>query len=87
MSTFYNDIDTLWSRWLPGNVSRTLRKGGFYSTLVRRGLRIISLNMNACNDLNFWLIEDSNDPSTQLEWLIHELQLAEIAGEKVHIIG
>ncbi|XP_055299063.1 sphingomyelin phosphodiesterase-like [Sitodiplosis mosellana] len=87
ISVFYNDINTLWSRWLVGNVSSTLRKGAFYSTLARPGLRIISLNMNACNDLNFWLIENSKDPSTQLKWLIHELQLAEFSNEKVHIVG
>lgn len=43
--------------------------------------------MNVCSSLNFWLVENSTDPSTELQWLIHELQLAEIANEKVHIIG
>lgn len=37
--------------------------------------------------MNFWLLENSTDPSTELQWLINELQLAEIADEKVHIIG
>lgn len=37
--------------------------------------------------MNFWLIENPNDPSSELQWLINELQLAEIAEEKVHIIG
>ncbi|XP_031624227.1 sphingomyelin phosphodiesterase-like [Contarinia nasturtii] len=87
ISLFYNDIDTLWSRWLSINTSRTLRKGAFYSTLVRHGLRIISLNMNVCSNLNFWLLTESKDPSEELEWLINELQSAENANEKVHIIG
>lgn len=87
ISTFYNDMDTLWSRWLPVNTSNTLRHGAFYSTLARKGLRIISLNMNVCSTLNFWLLQNSTDPLMELQWLIHELQLAEMANEKVHIIG
>lgn len=80
-------MDTLWSRWLPINTSSTLRQGGFYSTSVRPGFRIISLNMNVCSNLNLWLLLNSTDPLKELQWLINELQLAEIAKEKVHIIG
>lgn len=87
ISLFYNDIDTLWSRWLSVNTSRTLRKGAFYSSTIRSGLRIISLNTNVCSNLNIWLLQKSKDPSEELQWLIDELQSAEIANEKVHIIG
>ena len=34
-----------------------------------------------------WLLINSTDPGNQLNWLIKELQSAENAGEKVHIIG
>ena len=34
-----------------------------------------------------WLLINSTDPAGQLQWMIHELQLSEDAGEKVHIIG
>lgn len=87
MATFYNDIDKLWSRWLPGNTSETIRRGAFYSVAVRPGLRIISLNMNVCYIYNFWLLQNSTDPMSQLQWLINELQMAETINEKVHIIG
>lgn len=30
---------------------------------------------------------NSTDPSKELQWLVHELQLAEENNEKVHIIG
>lgn len=30
---------------------------------------------------------NSTDPATELQWLIYELQSAELSGEKVHIIG
>ncbi|KAI5640562.1 calcineurin-like phosphoesterase domain-containing protein [Phthorimaea operculella] len=83
----YDELDTLWRRWLPTEVSHTVRRGAFYSVLVRPGFRIISLNMNYCNNFNWWLMLNSTDPVDQLQWLIHELQSAEACGEKVHIIG
>lgn len=87
MAAFYKDINKLWSRWLPVNTSETVRRGAFYSTVVRPGFRIISLNMNVCYNYNFWLLQNSADPMSQLQWLINELQMAESANEKVHIIG
>ena len=32
---------------------------------------------------NLWLLLDSNDPADELLWLVFELQLAELKGEKV----
>lgn len=87
ISVLYDKLDALWSRWLPESTSRTLRYGAFYTILLRPGFRIISLNMNVCSTLNFWLLQNSNDPSMELKWLINELQMAEMANEKVHIIG
>lgn len=51
------------------------------------GLRLISLNMNFCYPLNFWLYINSTDPYNQLKWLVDILQTSENNGEKVHIIG
>lgn len=34
-----------------------------------------------------WLLLNSTDPATELQWFIYELQSAEFNGEKVHIIG
>ncbi|XP_026320285.1 sphingomyelin phosphodiesterase isoform X2 [Hyposmocoma kahamanoa] len=83
----YDELDAQWRRWLPAGVSHTVRRGAFYSVLVRPGFRIISLNMNYCNNKNWWLLLNSTDPATELQWLIYELQSAEFSGEKVHIIG
>ncbi|XP_050359570.1 sphingomyelin phosphodiesterase isoform X3 [Nymphalis io] len=83
----YNELDAQWRRWLPAGVSHTVRRGAFYSVLVRPGFRIISLNMNYCNNKNWWLLLNSTDPATELQWFIYELQSAEFNGEKVHIIG
>lgn len=61
--------------------------GAFYTTKIAPGLRLISLNMNYCYNLNFWLLIDSVDPLGQLAWLMNTLQNSENIGEKVHIIG
>lgn len=51
----YNELDRHWRRWLPAGVSNTVRRGAFYSVLVRPGFRLISLNMNYCNNKNWYL--------------------------------
>jgi len=54
---------------------------------VAPGLRAISLNMNYCMNKNLWLLLDSTDPADELLWLVFELQLAELRGERVHLLG
>ncbi|CAO1430795.1 unnamed protein product, partial [Diamesa tonsa] len=83
----YDELDIEWRKWLPASVSHTVRRGAFYSVLVRPGFRIISLNMNYCNNKNWWLLLNSTDPATELQWFIYELQSAEFSNEKVHVIG
>lgn len=34
-----------------------------------------------------WLLLNSTDPATELQWFIYELQSAEFSNEKVHVIG
>lgn len=87
MSWLYDELDILWGLWLPFNVSQTVRRGAFYSILLKPDFRIISLNMNYCSNKNWWLLLNSTDPDAELQWLIDELQKAEIAQEKVHILG
>ncbi|KFM77578.1 Sphingomyelin phosphodiesterase, partial [Stegodyphus mimosarum] len=86
ISWLYKEVTKAWAPWLPGS-SSTLDMGAYYSVLVNPGFRIISLNMNYCNALNWWLLLNSTDPTGELEWLVTELQMAENKGEKVHIIG
>ncbi|XP_011305839.1 sphingomyelin phosphodiesterase [Fopius arisanus] len=83
----YDELDKQWQRWLPRGASGTVKRGAFYSVLVRPAFRIISVNTNYCNDKNFWLLINSTDPADELQWLIDELQGAENRSEKVHIIG
>ncbi|XP_076061027.1 sphingomyelin phosphodiesterase-like isoform X3 [Oratosquilla oratoria] len=83
----YEELNRHWLRWLPADTSPTVLKGGFYSVLVSPGFRIISLNMNYCNNKNWWLLLNSTDPAQELQWFIYELQGAELRGEKVHVLG
>ncbi|KAK6631215.1 hypothetical protein RUM43_014312 [Polyplax serrata] len=87
ISWLYDQLDAQWRHWLPSSVSQTVRRGAFYSVLVRPGFRIISLNMNYCNNKNWWLLLNSTDPGKELQWFIYELQSAEFNNEKVHILG
>ncbi|CAF0993021.1 unnamed protein product [Rotaria sordida] len=83
--------ETLADNWIKLGLSNDTRDsilhGAFYTTLIRPGLRLISLNMNYCTSDNFWLIINATDPLGQLQWLIQWLQYAEDHEEKVHLIG
>ena len=72
---------------LDGNELNLFRSKGYYSTLFRPGFRIVSLNTNLCNNQNFWLLTDPEDPDNSLNYLVDVLKKAENANEKVHIIG
>ncbi|CAN7994787.1 unnamed protein product [Ixodes pacificus] len=86
-SWLYDALADRWSKWLPKHTATTLKRGGFYATKAFPGLKIVSLNMNYCNSLNWWLLLDSTDPAEELQWLVEQLQDSESQGEKVHIIG
>jgi len=87
ISWLYDELDREWQRWLPATASATVRRGAFYSVLVKPGFRIVSLNMNYCNNKNWWLLLNATDPAQELSWLVYELQAAELNQEKVHILG
>nr|API81380.1 venom toxin [Hemiscorpius lepturus] len=87
ISWLYDELALAWRPWLPSSVLPSIKKGAYYSVKVNPGFRIISINMNYCNTLNWWLLINTTDPAQQLKWLVNELQTAEIQGEKVHIIG
>lgn len=83
----YTALASQWSQWLPPSATLTMKRGAFYAITPFPGLKIISLNMNYCNTLNWWLLLDPRDPAEQLAFLVNELQESEIKHERVHIIG
>ena len=54
---------------------------------MRKGLRVVSVNTNFCNNMNFWLLINFDDPQKHLHWLYRQLHKAEVNKEKVMIIG
>lgn len=76
-----------WAKWLPKEALKTVRLGGYYTVLVKPGFRIIALNNNECYIYNYWLAYEPSLPLAQLQWLHDTLLAAEVAGEKVHILG
>lgn len=54
---------------LPTDTRDSILRGAFYTTVVRPGLRLISMNMNYCAQDNFWLYINATDPLDQLQWV------------------
>ncbi|KAK7091157.1 sphingomyelin phosphodiesterase-like [Littorina saxatilis] len=87
ISWLYDALADTWAAWLPAETLDTIRTGAYYSVSPYPGLRVVSVNTNACNNMNWWLFFNETDPDGQLAWLIKTLQKAENNKEKVHIIG
>ncbi|GJQ73032.1 hypothetical protein Trydic_g1666 [Trypoxylus dichotomus] len=83
----YDYVADDWSKWLPEDTKLTIRNGGFYTVLVRKGFRIIGINSNLCYTDNIWLFFDDVDPHGQLQWLVDTLAEAEKNGEVVHLLA
>ncbi len=88
-SWLYNTLaNDYWTQWINSESAKSsFRKGGFYSEMVNPKLKLIALNNNLCQRMNFWIAYDPVDPDGQLAWLIKELDEAETNGHYVMIIG
>lgn len=86
-SWLMNPVARMWSYWLPSDALQTVQYGGYYTTLIRPGLRLISLNTQYCDINNFYLILNATDPTEQLAWLSGVLAKAKASNEIVFIIG
>lgn len=87
ISWLYDALAKYWAPWLPDDAIETVKQSGYYTTLVKPGFRMVSLNMNYCNSQNYWMLLDPVDPNDELKWLVEVLTKAETNGEMVHIIG
>jgi sphingomyelin phosphodiesterase len=79
----YDHVAALWK----ANDSQTVKDGGYYTKLIRPGLRVIGLNNNLCFVYNFWVLYDVEPIREQFQWLHDTLLEAEEAGERVHILA
>ncbi|KAM9355290.1 cyclic GMP-AMP phosphodiesterase SMPDL3A [Pholidichthys leucotaenia] len=82
----YKAVAEFWKPWLQPNALLTLSQGGFYSQLVKSGLRIISLNTILYYGPNK-VTENMTDPAGQFEWLEKTLENSSRSQEKVYIIA
>ncbi|XP_031332158.1 sphingomyelin phosphodiesterase-like isoform X2 [Photinus pyralis] len=82
-----NVVAEEWAYWLGPDAKTTIRKGGYYSTVIRPGLRVIALNSNVCFTNNIWLFYEEGDVFGQLQWLANTLLEAERRNEAVHILA
>jgi len=65
-----------------------VRRGGYYSVPLARGFRLININTQWTNEINFWLyVNGSIDHSNQMAWLTAEFDKAEAADEKILFMG
>ncbi|CAL4151209.1 unnamed protein product, partial [Meganyctiphanes norvegica] len=83
----YEGLTQEWSNYLSTFDNSTLLRGGYYSTLIWPGYRIIAINTMWGYTSNIWLTESSIDPGDQLAWLEACLNKAEADEELVHILG
>jgi len=88
-SWLYETLYKIWGRWLDDAALVTLRYGGYYSTVVKPGLRLIALNTGYYQDDNLYLslTGRTQDMGNQRAWLKDVLGQAEKMDEKVYITG
>lgn len=77
------------TNWLSEEESVVFGQYGYYSKPFEfnKNGKVIALNMQACNDLNWWLLDNRNDPGKMLEWFENELLQIEKDGGFTHIIA
>lgn len=85
-SWLYDFQHGLWQSVLSVDVMKSIQEDGYYSALVRPGLRIIVLNNNLAHIYNPWVLYSTRYLQRQLQWLNDVLYVAEQEGEKVHLL-
>ncbi|XP_041971313.1 sphingomyelin phosphodiesterase-like [Aricia agestis] len=83
----YEALANKWDHYLTEEAKETVRERGEFSILAKPKLRVISINNNVAYRNNWWVMYDPTDAKKHLDWLVEELYKAELAGEKVHILG
>ncbi|XP_076873978.1 cyclic GMP-AMP phosphodiesterase SMPDL3A [Brachyhypopomus gauderio] len=82
----YEAAASLWAPWLHPEALATLRKGGFYSQLIKPGLRLVSLNTNLYYSPNKVTV-NMTDPGGQFQWLEDTLELSRQSRERAYVIA
>lgn len=81
-----NGFKQYWAKWLTPESLKKFGEYGFYSQDISgvegmgANTRVIGINTQACNDLNFYLFKNRYDPGNQIAWLQTELEEVEKLG-------
>jgi len=81
----YDLYASLWKDFLSAEAVKTLKKGGYYTELIKPGLRIIVLNTVLYYTGNHKIPLTEKDPGGQMAWLTSQLKSAKAKGESVYI--
>lgn len=82
-----------WKDWIDDDTMEQFKKYGYYHLKLKdlnedfENVRVITLNTQSANDLNWSLLTTLNDPGNQLKWLEEQLKEIEAAGDIVFILG
>ncbi|KAM9983436.1 hypothetical protein ACTFIY_000171 [Dictyostelium cf. discoideum] len=84
-----DSIYTYWAPWLDADALELVKERGYYTSLIKAGLRVMSLNTLENDMINFYNLLPTylKGPNNQSDWMINTLQQAQSNGEKVLIIG
>jgi sphingomyelin phosphodiesterase len=79
-------VNLPWASSINEEAKTMFQANGYYSIVIKPGIKLISLNSNFCSSENFFLFLDFSDPGDQLAWLVDQLMMSEQGGEVVHIL-
>ena len=84
---FNKNYADLWKDWIGNDAFNTYSNFSYYSSYKKEmNLKVIGLNSQACNDENWYLLQDPTDPGGMLKWLRNELNHSETRNHSVYII-
>ena len=83
----YSVMGEEWSEWLTVDARATLEYAGYYTMKLNEKLRVISLNTQYGDDINFFLLLAETDPGNQLQWLNETLWESAENDETLWILG
>lgn len=78
----------MWKDYLDPEALKQFKQNGFYSTKDQAtGMRLLGLNTQLGDIINFKVWSNSTDPANMLAWMTKELHTAEKANERVFLFG
>ena len=86
-------ISEIWKDWLDEESYHNFRNYGYYTMPLNGisetwdGFRVVVLNTEVCNNMNWYLLTQYNDPFEHLEWIEETFKKAEENKEKIFVIA